>query len=207
MKTARKTGHRGESFWQLIELYLKISRTWKIKTLFTQVSRTIAQLEDKIRSNHRIGSLKFRTTGKTVQLIWRRVDFIEFDRQWWHQPDRGFAEKKFELTFNTLLPISKRKSISSEGKGFLYCVYKYTNEDNNKKLTLMKKKPLLDISGYSKSKTIKALNILSNTLSCSNELKKISRILELYWWPDLIEAFSGFAHTSNILSTSHVLHL
>ena len=45
----------------------------------------------------------------------------------------------------------------------------------------MKKKPLLDISGYSKSKTIKALNILSNTLSCSNELKKISRILELYW--------------------------
>ena len=161
-------------------MHLKISRTWKIKTLFTQVSRTIAQLEDKIRSNHRIGSLKFRTTGKTVQLIWRRVDFIEFDRQWWHQSDQGFAEKKFELTFNTLLPISKRKSISSEGKGFLYCVYKYTNEDNNKKLTLMKKKPLLDISGYSKSKTIKALNILSNTLSCSNELKKISRILELY---------------------------
>jgi len=68
-----------------------------------------------------------------------------------------------------------------EEKGFLYCIYKYTAEDNKKKLTLMKKKPLLYISGHSKSKTIKALNILSNTLSCSNELKKISRILELYW--------------------------
>ena len=162
-------------------MHLKISRTWKIKTLFTQVSRTIAQQEDKIRSNHRIGILKFRTTGKIVQLIWRRVHFIEFNRQWWHQPDQNFSEKKFQLTSNSSLPISKRKWISSEEKGFLYCVYKYTSEDNKKKLTLMKKKPLLYISGYSKSKTIKALNTLSNTLSCSNELKKISRILELYW--------------------------
>ena len=145
------------------------------------MSRTIAQLEGKIRSDHRIGSLKFRATGKIVQLIWRRVDFIEFDRQWWHQPDPGFVEKKFQLTFNSPAPISKRKSISSEEKGFLYCIYKYTAEDNKKKLTLMKKKPLLYISGHSKSKTIKALNILSNTLSCSNELQKISRILELYW--------------------------
>jgi len=159
----------------------KISRPQKINSLAIKISKVIEREEDKIRSKHRIGSLKIRTTGKIAQLIWRRVDFIEFDRQWWHQPDQGFAEKKFELTFNTSLPISKRKSISSEGKGFLYCVYKYTNEDNNKKLTLMKKKPLLYISGYSKSKTIKALNILSNTLSCSNELKKISRILELYW--------------------------
>ena len=188
-------------------MHLKISRTWKIKTLFTRVSRTIAQLEGKIRSDHRIGSLKFRVTGKSVQLIWRRVDFIEFDRQWWHQPDSGFAEKKFELTSNSSLPIPKRKSISSERKGFLYCVYKYTNKDNKKKLTLIKKKPLLYISGYSKTKTIKALNILSNTLSCSNELKKISRILKLYDDPTPWEAFLGFAHTSNILSTSHVLHL
>ena len=146
------------------------------------MSKAIARLEDKIRSNHRIGILKVRTTGKIVQLIWRRVHFIEFDRQWWHQPDPGFAEKKFELTFNTSLPISKKRPISSEGKGFLYCVYKYTNEDNKKKLTLIKKKPLLYVAGYSKSKTIKTLNILSNTLSCSNELKKISSILELYWW-------------------------
>ena len=158
-----------------------MSRPQKINPLTTKISKVIEREEDKIRSNHRIGSLKIRTTGKIAQLIWRRVDFIEFDRQWWHQPDQGFAEKKFELTFNTLLPISKRKSISSEGKGFLYCVYKYTNKGNKKKLTLMKKKPLLYISGYSKAKTIKALNILSNTLSCSNELKKISRILELYW--------------------------
>ena len=147
------------------------------------MSRTIAQLEDKIRSDHRIGSLKFRATGKIVQLIWRRVDFIEFDKQWWHQPDQNLTEKKIQLSFNPSPPISKGKSIYSEARGFLYCVYKYTNEDNKKKLTLMKKKPLLYISGYSKSKTIKALNILSNTLSCSNELKKISRILELYGDP------------------------
>ena len=157
-----------------------MSRSQKINPLTTKISKVIEREEDKIRSNHRIGSLKVRTTGKIAQLIWKRVDFIEFDRQWWHQPDPGFAEKKFELTFNTSLPISKKRPISSEGKGFLYCVYKYTNEDNKKKLTLMKKKPLLYISGYSKSKTIKTLNILSNTLSCSNELKKISRILELY---------------------------
>jgi hypothetical protein len=91
------------------------------------------------------------------------------------------TEKKIQLHFNASPPISKGKSIYSEGKGFLYCVYKYTSEKNKKKLTLARKKPLLNVSGYSRSRTTKALNTLSSTLSCSKELQKISRILELCW--------------------------
>ena len=159
----------------------KISRPQKINSLTTKISKVIEREEDKIRSNHRIGSLKVRTTGKIAQLIWKRVDFIEFDQQWLHQLDQNLTEKKIQLHFNASPTIAKGKSIYSEGKGFLYCVYKYTGEKNKKKLTLAKKKPLLNVSGHSRSKTIKALSALSSTLSCSKELKKISRILELCW--------------------------
>ena len=158
-----------------------MSRPQKINPLTTKISKVIEREEDKIRSNHRIGSLKVRTTGKIAQLIWKRVDFIEFDQQWLHQLDQNLTEKKIQLHFNASPPISKGKSIYSEGKGFLYCVYKYTSEKNKKKLTLARKKPLLNVSGYSRSRTTKALNTLSNTLSCSKELQKISRILELCW--------------------------
>jgi hypothetical protein len=158
-----------------------MSRPQKINLLTTKISKVIAREEDKIRSNHRIGSLKIRTTGKIAQLIWKRVDFIEFDQQWLHQLDQNLTEKKIQLHFNASPPISKGKSIYSEGKGFLYCVYKYTGEKNKKKLTLARKKPLLNVSGYSRSRTTKALNTLSSTLSCSKELQKISRILELCW--------------------------
>jgi len=158
-----------------------MSRPQKINSLTTKISKVIEREEDKIRSNHRIGSLKVRTTGKIAKLIWRRVDFIEFDQQWLHQLDQNLTEKKIQLHFNASPPISKGKSIYSEGKGFLYCVYKYTSEKNKKKLTLARKKPLLNVSGYSRSRTTKALNTLSSTLNCSKELKKISRILELYW--------------------------
>ena len=158
-----------------------MSRPQKINPLTTKISKVIEREEDKIRSNHRIGSLKVRTTGKIAQLIWKRVDFIEFDQQWLHQLDQNLTEKKIQLHFNASPPISKGKSIYSEGKGFLYCVYKYTGEKNKKKLTLARKKPLLNVSGYSRSRTTKALNTLSNTLSCSKELQKISRILELCW--------------------------
>jgi len=109
------------------------------------------------------------------------VDFIEFDREWSCQPDQGLAEKKIHLYFNPSPPISKKKSINSDGKGFFYCEYKYTGRENRKNLTLIKKKPLLNISKNTQSKTIKALNTLSNTLSCSKELKKLSTILYLYW--------------------------
>ena len=158
-----------------------MSRPQKINPLTTKISKVIEREEDKIRSNHRIGSLKVRTTGKIAQLIWKRVDFIEFDQQWLHQLDQNLTEKKIQLHFNASPPISKGKSIYSEGKGFLYCVYKYTSEKNKKKLTLARKKPLLNVSGYSRSRTTKALNTLSSTLSCSKELQKISRILELFW--------------------------
>ena len=158
-----------------------MSRPQKINSLTTKISKVIEREEDKIRSNHRIGSLKVRTTGKIAQLIWKRVDFIEFDQQWLHQLDQNLTEKKIQLHFNASPPISKGKSIYSEGKGFLYCVYKYTSEKNKKKLTLARKKPLLNVSGYSRSRTTKALNTLSSTLSCSKELQKISRILELCW--------------------------
>ena len=158
-----------------------MSRPQKINPLTTKISKVIEREEDKIRSNHRIGSLKVRTTGKIAQLIWKRVDFIEFDQQWLQQLDQNLTEKKIQLHFNASPPISKGKSIYSEGKGFLYCVYKYTGEKNKKKLTLARKKPLLSVSGYSRSRTKKALNTLSSTLSCSKELQKISRILELCW--------------------------
>ena len=49
------------------------------------------------------------------------------------------TEKKNQLHVNASPPISKGKSIYSEEKGFLYCVYKYTGEKNEKKLTLAKK--------------------------------------------------------------------
>ena len=162
-----------------------MSRPQKINPLTTKISKVIEREEDKIRSNHRIGSLKVRTTGKIAQLIWKRVDFIEFDQQWLHQLDQNLTEKKIQLHFNASPPISKGKSIYSEGKGFLYCVYKYTGEKNKKKLTLARKKPLLNVSGYSRSRTTKALNTLSGTLSCSKELQKISRILELCWKMDV----------------------
>ena len=162
-----------------------MSRPQKINSLTTKISKTIEREEDKIRSIHRIGSLKVRTTGKIAQLIWKRVDFIEFDQQWLHQLDQNLTEKKIQLHFNPSPPISKGKSICLEGKGFLYCVYKYTGEKNKKKLTLARKKPLLNVSGYSRSRTTKALNTLSSTLSCSKELQKISRILELCWKMDV----------------------
>ena len=162
-----------------------MSRPQKINPLTTKISKVIEREEDKIRSNHRIGSLKVRTTGKIAQLIWKRVDFIEFDQQWLYQLDQNLTEKKIQLHFNASPPISKGKSIYFEGKGFLYCVYKYTGEKNKKKLTLARKKPLLNVSGYSRSRTTKALNTLSSTLSCSKELQKISRILELCWKMDV----------------------
>ena len=159
----------------------KISRPQKINHLITKISKAIEREEDKIRSNHGIGGLKIRTTGKIAQLIWRRVDFIEFDEQLPHQPEQDLTGKKIQLHFNASPPISTEKSIYSKENGFLYCTYKYSGEKNKKKLTLAKKKPLLNVSGYSRSRTTKALDTLSRTLSCSKELQKISRILELCW--------------------------
>ena len=159
----------------------KISRSQKINSLTTKISKVIAREEDKIRSNHRIGSLKIRTTGKIAQLIWKRVDFIEFDKQWWSQMNQNLIEQRFHLSFNTSAPISKRRSVYPEGRGFLYCIYKYADVKNQKKLILVEKYPILHASGRSRLKIIKALNKISKILSCSKELKNISTLLKLYW--------------------------
>ena len=158
-----------------------MSRPQKINSLTTKISKVIEREEDKIRSNHRIGSLKIRTTGKIAQLIWKRVDFIEFDKQWWSQMNQNLIEQRFHLSFNTSAPISKRRSVYPEGRGFLYCIYKYADVKNQKKLILVEKYPILHASGRSRSKIIKALNKISKILSCSKELKNISTLLKLYW--------------------------
>ena len=158
-----------------------MSRPQKINPLTTKISKVIEREEDKIRSNHRIGSLKIRTTGKIAQLIWKRVDFIEFDKQWWSQMNQNLIEQRFHLSFNTSAPISKRRSVYPEGRGFLYCIYKYADVKNQKKLILVEKYPILHASGRSRSKIIKALNKISKILSCSKELKNISTLLKLYW--------------------------
>ena len=75
-----------------------MSRPQKINPLTTKISKVIEREEDKIRSNHRIGSLKVRTTGKIAQLIWKRVDFIEFDKQWWSPMNLNSIESKVAST-------------------------------------------------------------------------------------------------------------
>ena len=158
-----------------------MSRPQKINPLTTKISKVIEREEDKIRSNHRIGSLKIRTTGKIAQVIWKRVDFIEFDKQWWSQMNQNLIEQRFHLSFNTSAPISKKRSVYPEGRGFLYCIYKYADVKNQKKLILVEKYPILHASGRSRLKIIKALNKISKILSCSKELKNISTLLKLYW--------------------------
>ena len=153
----------------------------KKNRVFIEIGKSIERLESKIRSNHGIGGIKVRTTGKISQLIWKRVDFIEFDKQWWSQMNQNLIEQRFHLSFNTSAPISKRRSVYPEGRGFLYCIYKYADVKNQKKLILVEKYPILHASGRSRSKIIKALNKISKILSCSKELKNISRLLKLYW--------------------------
>ena len=157
----------------------------KKNKVFIETESSIERLENKIRSNHGIGGIKVRTTGKISQLIWKRVDFIVFDKQWWSQMNQNLIEQRFHLSFNTSAPISKRRSVYPEGRGFLYCIYKYADAKNQKKLILIKKYPILHASGRSRARIIKALHKISKILSCSKELKKISRLLKLYWEADI----------------------
>ena len=48
----------------------------KKNRVFIGIGKSIERLESKIRSNHGIGGIKVRTTGKIRQLIWKRVYFI-----------------------------------------------------------------------------------------------------------------------------------
>ena len=154
------------------------------KTL-AETKKIIAHLEEKIRYSHGIGSIKMRASGKIHQLIYKKIDFIEFDKQWWPQMSHNLIDQRFQLSFNASPPISKRRSIYSEGKGFLYCTYLYSNSNNEKKLTLVEKHPILNASKRSQSNIIKTLNKLKKILSCSKELDNISRLLKLYWKLDI----------------------
>ena len=156
------------------------TRTQKTKR-FDAVMKKIEVLERKIRSNYEVGDIKVRTTGKVSQLIWRRVDFVEFDKQWWSSINLNSIESKLDLKFFSEPPVSKKRAIYPEGRGFLYCSYKCVGTKNKKKLILIKKYPLLMASGSSRKKIIKALNMLSKILGCSKELKDISSLLYLSW--------------------------
>ena len=150
------------------------------KTL-AETKKIIAHLEEKIRYSHGIGSIKMRASGKIHQLIYKKIDFIEFDKQWLPQMSHNLIDQRFQLSFNASPPISKSRSIYSEGKGFLYCTYLYSNSNNEKKLTLVEKHPILNASKRSQSNIIKTLNKLKKILSCSKELDNISSLLKLYW--------------------------
>ena len=162
-------------------MFNKISLPKKKNRHLIGIKKSIARLEEKIRSNHGIGSIKVRTTGKIHQLIYKKIDFIEFDKQWWPQMNHNLIEQRFQLSFNPSPPISKSRSTYSEGKGFLYCTYIYSIINNEEKLTLIEKNPLLYTPNRSKSKVLKTLKILKKILNCSKELENISSLLKLYW--------------------------
>ena len=148
---------------------------------FCSVMKKIENLESKIRSYYTVGNIKVRITGKVSQLIWKRVDFLEFDKQWWSPTNLNSIEPKLHLKFSSESPALRKSAIYSEGKGFLYCRYKCVDVKNQKKLVLIEKYPILMTSGRSRRKIIKALNMLSNILECSKELKDISLVLRLSW--------------------------
>ena len=145
------------------------------------VRKRIELLEKKIRSDYEVGDIKVRTTGKLNQLIWKRVDFLEFDKQWWSSMSPNSIESKLDLRFFSESPVSKKRAIYPEGRGFLYCSYKCVGVKHQEKLILIKKYPILMASGRSRKKIIKALNVLSKILSCSKELENISLLLRLSW--------------------------
>ena len=153
----------------------------KKETTLAKTNKFIAHLEEKIRYSHGIGSIKMRASGKIHQLVYKKIDFIEFDKQWWPQMSHNLIDQRFQLSFNSSPPISKSRSIYSEGKGFLYCTYLYSNPNNEKKLTLLKKHPILNTPRRSQSNIIKTLNKLKKLLNCPKELENISRLLKLYW--------------------------
>ena len=148
---------------------------------FDFVMKRIKGLENKIRSNYGVGDIKVRITGKVTQLIWKRVDFLEFDKQWWSSMNPNSIEPKIDLKFLSKSPVSKKRAIHSEGRGFIYCRYKCVKDKNRAKFILIEKRPILITPKRSRKKIIKALNMLSEILGCSKELKYIALLLNLSW--------------------------
>ena len=145
------------------------------------VVKNIAALESIMRSSYKVGDIRIRTTGKLIQFIWKRVDFLEFDRQWCPSVNHKLLESKLDLKFTPDSSVSLKREISPEERGFLYCSYKCSDVENKKKLTLIEKHPILMTSGRSRKKILKALDMLSKILSCSKELENISLLLRLIW--------------------------
>ena len=145
------------------------------------VRKRIELLEKKIRSDYEVGDVKVRTTGKVSQLLWRRVEFLEFDQRWLPSMNLNSTKSKLDLKFFSESPVSKKRAIYPEGRGFLYSSYKYVKGKSPEKLILIEKYPILMASGRSRKKIIKALNMLSEILNCSKELKDISLVLRLSW--------------------------
>ena len=139
------------------------------------------EAENKIRSNYEVGEIKVRITGKVNQLIWKRVGFLEFDKQWRSPMNQNSIASKVDLKFLPKSPVSKKREIYSEGRGFLYCRYKCIEDKNQGKLILLEKHPILITPRRSRKKIIKALNMLSKILGHSKELKDIALLLNLSW--------------------------
>ena len=158
----------------------KVRTRAKQSERFNAIVKRINILERKIRSDYNIGDIKVRTTGKVNQLIWKRVDFLEFDNQLSSSVTPKATESKLDLKFRSE-PAPKGRKIYPEGNGFLYCSYKYVGINKQENLILTQKYPILMASGRSRKKIIKALNMLSKILSCSKELKDISLLLYLSW--------------------------
>ena len=148
---------------------------------FCSVVKKIEGLESRIRSDYTVSNIKVRVTGKVSQLIWKRVDFLEFDKQCWTPTNLNSIEPKLHLKFSSESPALRKSAIYSEGKGFLYCRYKCIDVKRQKKLILIEKHPILMTPGRSRRNIIKALNMLSEILECSKELKDISLVLRLSW--------------------------
>ena len=156
------------------------SPTKEIKR-FDFVVKKIKGLENKMRSHYGVGDIKVRITGKATQLIWKRVDFLEFDKQWWSSMNPNSIEPKIDLKFLSKSPVSKKRAIHSEGRGFIYCSYKCVKDKNRTKFILIEKHPILITPKRSRKKILKALIMLSEILGCSKELKAIALLLELSW--------------------------
>ena len=99
---------------------------------FNSVKKRIELLEKKIRTRYEVGDIKVRTTGKVSQLIWKRVDFLEFDQRWLPSMNLNSTKPKLDLKFFPESPFSKKRAIYPGGKGFLYCSYKYASVESQK---------------------------------------------------------------------------
>ena len=148
---------------------------------FNYVMRKIMVLEKKIESKYKVGDIKVRTTGKIRQFIWKKIDFLEFNKQPGTQMIQEPRESKPFISPHKNSQVSQKYANSQKDRRLLYCNYKCVVAKNHEELILIEKYPILMASGPSRKKIIKALNMLSEILSCPRELRNISLLLRLAW--------------------------